>query len=412
MFKVVEAFSGIGSQAKALKNIGVEHEIIATIDWDINAIIAYDIIQNGTPNLDVCNELSIEEIKNELCTYTLSRDGKKPMDKSSIRRLPDITARHLYAAIKRSKNLVSITDVKGYNLPDEINLLTYSFPCQDLSIARAWHGDNGGIDRGVENRSGMLWEVERILNERIEYKKELPEFLLMENVTNILSDRHKNSFQEWKDSLEKMGYYNKVYKLNAERFGIPQKRSRTYMVSVLCKNDTERVAVEKFFMINDLNNVDLELKKELCEYLKLDYNIEIYKREADINNPNNTESRRKIRENSLHIVKDNKVVCKSISTITTKQDRYPNSGLIEYNSDNENKINYRNLTPRECFLLMGFEESDFIKLINNNFMVRKNIAFFTNSKLHKMAGNSIVVNVLEAIFEQVIYINKNILRKN
>lgn len=409
MFKVVEAFSGIGSQAKALRNIGIEHEIIATIDWDISAIIAYDIIQNGKPNLEICNELSIEEIKDKLCNYTLSQDGKKPMKKESIKKLPDITAKHLYAAIERSKNLVSITDVKGNELSDEIDLLTYSFPCQDLSIARAWHGDNGGIDRGVENRSGMLWQVERILNERIEVNKQLPKFLLMENVTNILSPRHKESFKEWKDSLEKMGYYNKVYTLNSENFGVPQKRNRTYMISVLCENYNQRMEVEKFFTINDLSNIDLEFKKEIFEYLRLDYSVEIYKKEADINNPNDTKSRRKIKDNSPYIYKNDKVMCKSIPTITTKQDRYPNSGLIEYSSDIENKINYRNLTPRECFLFMGFEEEDFTKLMINNFKIRKNSDFFTNSKLHKMAGNSIVVDVLEFIFGQIIYINKNII---
>ena len=61
-------------------------------------------------------------------------------------------------------------------------LLTYSFPCQDLSVAGYWHGNTGGIDRNAHNRSGMLWEIERILKERIQDNLPLPKFLLMENV--------------------------------------------------------------------------------------------------------------------------------------------------------------------------------------------------------------------------------------
>ena len=75
MLRVVESFSGIGSQVKALKNIGVEHEIVATIDWDINAIIAYDIIHNGKPNLQEYKTLSKNELVEILKKYKLSSNG-------------------------------------------------------------------------------------------------------------------------------------------------------------------------------------------------------------------------------------------------------------------------------------------------------------------------------------------------
>lgn len=414
MFKVVEAFSGIGSQAKALKNVGIEHEIIATIDWDINAIVAYDIIHNGKPDLSICESINIDEIKNKLKKYTLSLDGKNPLTEDKINKLPINVVKHLWAAMHRENNLVSITDVKGNMLPNDIDLLTYSFPCQDLSIARAWHGENGGIDRNANNRSGMLWEVERILEERVESGFNLPKFLLMENVTNILSKTHKKNFNEWKNSLEKMGYYNHVYKLNASDFGVPQKRSRAYMISILCDDKDKKNKIRDYINSNDLsNNIYLENiikdRIDLKDILKLDYNNMIYKIEADESNPNNTPSRQKIYNKNQLIYDGETILVNQISTITTKQDRHPNSGVIEYLEHKEGKSRYRNLTPRECFLLMGFEEDDFQALIDNNFKVRKNRNFFTTTTLHKMAGNSIVVKVLEYIFEQIRDINENIL---
>lgn len=98
--------------------------------------------------------------------------------------------------------MVSITDVMGSDIPDNIDLFTYSFPCQDLSLCGCWHGNKSGIARDAHNRSGMLWEVERILLEMNEMGKELPRFLLMENVTNILSKPHAADFGDWKETLE------------------------------------------------------------------------------------------------------------------------------------------------------------------------------------------------------------------
>lgn len=413
MFRVIEAFSGIGSQAKALKNIGIEFEILATVDWDINAIIAYDIIHNGVPNLDTYKSKTKEELIEILSQYTLSSDGKKPLDITAIKRMNRNVMEHLVAAIDRSNNLVSITDIKGQNLPDNIDLFTYSFPCQDLSIAGAWHGNNSGIDRDANNRSGMLWEVERILMERNDLGLAMPKFLLMENVSNILCNTHKVNFEEWQNNLTSMGYYNKIYKLNSVDFGIPQKRERVYMLSVLCDSHI-RLEVEEYIENNDLsipmyiNNLNIKSIK-LEDILRLDYSNKVYKKEADESQPNDTKSRRKIYQENDVLYNGNQVIRDVVATITTKQDRNPNSGVIEYSPQNENKSKYRYLTPRECFMLMGFDEDDFQSLMDNNFPVTKTMDFFVPSKLYKMAGNSIVVNVLEAIFRQIEYIKNNIL---
>ncbi len=418
MLRVVETFSGIGSQAKALRNIGIEHRILATLDWDINAIIAYDIIHNGKPELSEYKKMSKKELVDTLWKFTLSSDGKKPITYRSLKALSKQELEHLLAAIKRSRNLTSITKVNGVNLEKEIDLLTYSFPCQDLSIARAWHGESGGIDRDADNRSGMLWEVERILFERKEGNLPLPKFLLMENVINILSKKHKGNFEEWQGILIKLGYVNKTYVLGASDFGIPQNRKRAFMISVFCgDNDKLKSNVENYFSNNDLSdelyrstlNIDFIPVEEL---LRVNYTDERYRNEANTIQPNDTESRRKIYDQNDLIYDGKEVRRNLISTITTKQDRNPNAGVLDYDSGIIGKSKFRYLTPRECFLFMGFEEQDYQALVDNDFYVPRTKSFFTSTKLYKFAGNSIVVNILEYIFRQIDDIDRNILSPN
>jgi len=320
--------------------------------------------------------------------------------------------KRLAVAIRRCNNLVSITDMTGKDIPEDLDLLTYSFPCQDLSIAGVWHGNMSGIDRDAHNRSGMLWEVERILKECVSANKRLPRFLLMENVSNIMAPRHMGNFQEWQTYLEKIGYNNKTYKLNAKKFGVPQTRERVYMLSVYVGDNQEKKDIlDEYYKQHDLQNDEyveslsfLE-KRTMKDVVKNDYRVKKYRIEANRSQLNDTPSRVKIVEENDKILCDKKFV-EIIKTITTKQDRNPNSGVIEYHNEAEGKLYWRYLTPRECFLAMGFDEKDFDALIDNNIQVAKNRWLFSDEKLIKMAGNSIVVNVLQAIFNQVVEIQK------
>ncbi len=413
MFRVIETFSGIGSQAKALERIGAEYEIVSIADWDINAIIAYCMIHKGNINIAKYKNLEDDFIVSELEKYTLSLDGKKPINEKSFKSMPIELKRIIYTAIKETNNLVSITDIKGLDIPQDIDLFTYSFPCQDLSLCGCWHGNKSGISRDANNRSGMLWEVERILIEMNEAGRILPTFLLMENVTNILSKTHEKDFNDWKSTLEKLGYYNKVYRLNAKNFGIPQKRERAYMISVLCNNDENIILkVENYFKTHDLEGEEAKVLRKrqlkLKDILCLDYKNEKYKKEADLSKPNNTPSRRKIFEDNDILFNGKKINEIDVNTLTTKQDRNPNSGLIIYRNYARGKTNWRYLTPRECFKLMGFDEEDFEKVIKYNPSINRSRKLYSTEKLIKLAGNSIVVDVLEAVFRQIMDINNTI----
>ena len=408
MIKVLEAFSGIGAQAKALERQNIAHEVINTVDWDINAIVAYDIIHNGKQDLSTYEKLSKKDLIAELSKYTLSPDGKNAYQNGDISHVNIAGLRSVLAAIKRSHNLVSITDMTYNNIPEDLDLFTYSFPCQDLSIAGVWHGNMSGIDRDAHNRSGMLWEVERILKDCVEHNRNKPKMLLMENVSNILAPRHMGNFQEWINYLGEIGYYNKIYKLNAKRFGIPQNRTRVFMLSVyIGGDDNKKTALKNYFNDHNLESDDyvntLPLKRlTIKDILRTDYSNPHYLEEANESQLNDTESRQKIIEENDHIYEETtKEYIAEIKTITTKQDRNPNSGVISYRTGIAGKADYRYLTARECFIAMGFDEEDFDRLMDNNIMLGKNRPMFSLGKLIKMAGNSIVVNVLEAIFIQV-----------
>ncbi|WP_314211730.1 DNA (cytosine-5-)-methyltransferase [uncultured Abiotrophia sp.] len=414
MLRMIETFSGIGSQTQALKNIGLDHKVVAISEWDVNAMYAYDILHNGKQDLSAFRHYTKQDLIDELKEYTLSMDGKNPMSERAISSLSILHLKAILCSIRNNNNLVDITKIHAQDLP-EADILTYSFPCQDLSISGYWHNrDSGGIDRDANNKSTLLWQVERILKEYVACERDLPPFLLMENVSNILSPRHIDNFLEWQAFLSSLGYINQVYTLDARNFGVPQSRIRTYMISVLATDAGKRREIEDYFVVNSLEHIICPeaQRKSLADYLKVDYSNDVYRAEAIESTPELTPSREKIFAENLILAEGNQVFENlSARTVTTKQDRNPNSGVIAYGSAvlTEKNPKYRNLTPRECFLLMGFSEEQFDRLTQENITVGRDRTILTVTKLVKMAGNSIVVQVLEAIFRQIRDLHENYL---
>lgn len=410
MLKVIETFSGIGAQSKALKNIGCDFEIIGTADWDIHAIIAYDLIHHGKQDISKYEHATRDELLKKLENSTLSMDGKVPTDWKNIKILNIEVLRRLCAAIDRTNNYVSVTDMNGALLPVDMNALTYSFPCQDLSVAHAWHGKTDGIDRSAANRSSQLWEIERILKERKASPRPMPKFLLMENVPNIISRSHSKNFDDWKQSLRDLGYYNRFNVLISNNFGTPQIRKRAYLMSFYTGGDKKIEAkLDKYFASNNLEDVRKE-PADLSKFMRVNYEKGTFAKEANESQPNDTPSRQDIFVKSVKLF-DGSKYSSYVPTITTKQDRRPNSGVVVYDSKRVGKSTFRYLTARECLLLMGFEDKDYESLVAGNF--KKNITtnFFTTTKIVKMAGNSIVVPVLEAVFTQMLYVDQHFLSK-
>ena len=226
--RVFEAFAGIGAQASALKRLNIDYEIVGISEWYINAILCYDQIQNdGKPEIELPD---LNEQLKYLKQYTFSRDSVNAI--KDISKLSEDILAQLYKANIRTKNYGSIVDIGNGNvkMPD-CDLITYSFPCQDLSTG----GLTKGMKKGSGTRSGLLWEIEKILK-ILKKEKRLPKYLLMENVKAILAQSNKEDLDQWLNFLNEMGYQNnEPMILNAINFGIPQDRKRCFIVSVLGK---------------------------------------------------------------------------------------------------------------------------------------------------------------------------------
>ena len=414
---LVEFFSGIGSQYKALKNLKVQVNTIGTSEWDVHAIAAYDIMHTSISIPDDIIDMEKDELLKMLSKYTFSNSGKTPLDYKSLKTYSKLALQRIYASIKNNRNYVDINQLDGSMLSSEIDILTYSFPCQDLSNVGAFHGYNKGIDKNSGSRSSLLWQVGRILTEMHESHIDLPRFLLMENVPTLLSKRHWPNFKTWIDDLESLGYYSKFFELNASSFGLPQNRPRLLMISVyIGSNKLVKKVVEEFFsvksddvIVQDYHDSKYFHEYHVSDFLRTDYNNPMLFKEAVECTPNDTVSRRKIWEENPQIINERNEFnesIESIRTITTKQDRNPNSGNLYFDSGIEGKSHFRYLTPRECLLFMGFTDEDYEKLVQNEIEFHKGDAFFSRDKIIRMAGNSIPVKLLEGVFLQIMQLDE------
>ena len=231
--RLIEFFAGYGSQALALKELGVKFEHWRICEWAIKSIQAYKDNHFSDDNEDYAKNFTSENIYQVLADWGISSNYNEPLTLDQIKRLGDKECRKILNNILTTHNLVNISRVKGEDLRIENTdkydyILTYSFPCQDLSKA----GKGKGMARDSGTRSGLLWEVERILDECAELGA-LPQILLMENVPDVIGTKNLPHFRNWRDKLESLGYkcYWKV--LNSKDFGIPQNRERCFMVSIL-----------------------------------------------------------------------------------------------------------------------------------------------------------------------------------
>ena len=231
--RLIEFFSGYGSQALALKELGVKFEHWRICEWAIKSIQAYKDNHFSDDTKDYSQYFTSDYIFNVLAEWGISQNYNEPLTLEQIKRLGEKECRKIYNNILSTHNLVNISRVKGKDLQIEDTdkydyVLTYSFPCQDLSKA----GKGMGMAKDSGTRSGLLWEVERILDECAELGN-LPKVLLMENVPDVIGSKNLPHFRDWRDKLESMGYKCYWQVLNSKDYGIPQNRARCFMKSIL-----------------------------------------------------------------------------------------------------------------------------------------------------------------------------------
>lgn len=405
--KVLSLFSGIGAFEKALDRLEVSYELVNYCEIDKYAAKAYSMIHG-------CSE---------------------------------------------EKNLGDITKVDTSKLPSDIDLTTYGFPCQDISLA----GKQRGFEaEGERTRSGLFFEALRIIEDV------KPRIAIAENVKNLTSKKFKKEFDIVLSSLEQAGYNNYWQVLNAKDYGIPQNRERVFIVSI--RKDVDN----GMFEFPDPFELELRLKdmleNEVDEkyYLSQELTEKIRYRLGDkeYNLLGGMQKNQSVKEDGIsttltssmgagggYVPMINEPVrkygifddekgkhqagsvweteglaptldtmqggyrqpCIEIKEKTKKgyKEAYEGDGIyldrphqkrgcVQHGmvqtlktSGNDvgvvtKSLRIRKLTPLECFRLMGFGDEDFNKIVG-----------ISNTQLYKMAGNSIVVNVLVHLFKSL-----------
>ena len=387
--KVLELFAGIGACSKALERLGVDHEIVDAVEIDKYAIKSFNAI-HGT-NFET-------------------------------------------------------QDITKWDKDVEVDLIMHGSPCQDFSVA----GKQAGGNEGSGTRSSLMYETVRIV------KKLKPKYVVWENVRNILSKNHVHNFNNYISTMELLGYKNYYQVLNAKDYGIPQNRERVFTISILgddnfifpekqelklrLKDMLEYEVDEKYYISETVANKiqsDLINKNtlmiDLCQWRREGHPREYNDISPTLSSRDYKEPRciqvgnlsggkwDKINESCRRVYDEEGIsptihTCQGENTETkvitsaAMRGRYNENGEVEQHieiSDRQeansittvqkdsmvcNGMRIRKLTPKECWRLMGFNDYDFEKVERIN----------SNSQLYKQAGNSIVVNVLESIFKNLL----------
>ena len=371
--KVLELFAGIGALSKALERLGIEHEIVDAVEIDKYAIKSFNAIHNT---------------------------NFEPQD------------------------------ITQWNKDIEVDLLMHGSPCQDFSIS----GKQAGGDIGSGTRSSLMYETIRIVG------KLRPKYVIWENVKNLLSKKHRHNFDAYLETMEKLGYTNYYQVLNAKDYGIPQNRERVFTISILgnnnyefpkgdeCDNsikvvgnympsghDASRIVDEDGLAPTVKENHGTvtavlqrfefppkqELKLKLKDMLEDEVDEKYYLSEKMMNYvlDNNDAQKGTKWEGRAENDTLNSEIAHTLSVRGAGgSQRAGVSNFIVDNYDEEIKVKdiklrIRKLTPKECWRLMGFDDADFEKASKVN----------SNAQLYKQAGNSIVVNVLEAILTNLLF---------
>lgn len=337
MIKYLSLFSGIGAFETALENLGIEFELTNYCEIEAAQSKAYSMLHG----------------------------------------------------VNEDKNLWDITKVNENKL-GKVDLITYGFPCQDLSVAGT---QKGFFEDGEKTRSGLFFDAVRIINAT------QPKVAIAENVKTLLGKKFKSEFETCLDYLSLIGYNTYYTKLKATDFGIPQSRERAFLVSIRKDIDTHIFEFPKGFKLYATVNDFLEQPRVDPKYYISDrmfaYALDLdetQKGTAWEGRVNNNYINPPIAHTlSIRGIRNQRVgVTNFVSThfqdrpITAKEYKTWLNG-VRYN------IDLRFLTQRECFRLMGFKDSQF-DIIKDS---------FTPKQLDKFAGNSIVVPVLEALFTNI-----------
>lgn len=324
---VLSLFSGIGAFERALSELRVSYNLVAFCEKDNKAIQSYCAIHN----------------------------------------------------VSSALNIGDITKAKPSEIKQRVNLITYGFPCQDLSCS----GKQAGLHKGGKRtRSGLFFDALCFID------KLKPEIAVAENVKNLVSAKFQNEFNTILNSLTAVGYNNYYFVLNAVDFGVPQNRERLFIVSI-------RKDIDKGLFVAP-KSVGGSPKCLEC-YLEQNIAEKYWISSWGGNIKSNATLRYAI---TAAAMRGRPVDGKNVQQIEISDRPYANTIttvakdclLCYHTRKQQNKPYIRRLSGIEAFRLMGFTSDDYSKANQVN----------TESTLYKQAGNSIVVPVAKAVFQSVL----------
>lgn len=281
-------------------------------------------------------------------------------------------------------------DICAWNKEIEVDLIMHGSPCQDFSLA----GKQAGGDEGSGTRSSLMYETIRIV------EKLKPKYVIWENVKNVISKKHIHNFNNYITRMSELGYTSYYQVLNAKDYGIPQNRERVFTISIL----KESIVYDDYNSNIRKDQDTIGTLTTNCGSSTIRNGWKIIEHKQPFEFPPKQELKLKLKD-MLEDEVDEKyylsdVQIKRIETTTynvgktriQKKDWCDTLCARDWKDPKCVEVNrIRKLTPKECWRLMGFDDEDFEKASKVN----------SNTQLYKQAGNSIVVNVLEAIFKEL-----------
>lgn len=463
--EVIELCSGIGAQIKGIKNTNLfDASVVATADLDKEVVVSYAAIHCGLTNEMInsyegypSKEDMVQQLTDKRLGYDFKKDKSYNWEKLSKKKDKTKGIEKYWLADYISHNLGDMMQIKALPVCD---MLTYSTPCTDLSIAGKQEGlkwscqdcgyeyDPSKLDVDTRyicpncegnniksTRSGLLYEVERLLVKAKE-NNNLPKYLLMENVDALVSKKYIDSFNDWIDRLENLGYNSYSQTINAKNTGIPQNRNRIFCISILKNIDTKQFefpkpfdtgirlkdlletdenVLEKYFLSDEVQRrlqiTDQKFEKNIVgttkpEFRTIGQRDLVYQEGAAIGALVATDYKQPKQvltstNEPIHIAD----LCSEKFQRMHEQSRriYSEEGIApamhtcgggntEPKVEKNNLRIVRKLTPKECHRLMGFDDIDYENC--------KDIGM-SDTQGYKQTGNSIVVNVIELLMEHL-----------
>lgn len=223
-------FSGIGCQERGFRDSELfDIEVLNTSDINKEAILSYAAIHCGMTK-EMVNTYTDYPSRDEMAqhltdiNFGYDQEKNKYFDWFKLIKKKNMDLEKYWLACELTHNLGDISRIEELPYAD---FWTCSFPCTDISIS----GKMKGLEPDSGTRSSLLWENIRLLSKAKENSK-LPQYIMFENVKNLVSKKFIDDFNDLLDVLDELGFNSYWSVINGKDCGVPQSRERVFVISI------------------------------------------------------------------------------------------------------------------------------------------------------------------------------------